>query len=204
LSSLTDRIVQLRKRASEITTQLGSIADRRKSYSLAAAEKDSRALKEIVDADFEADNLRKESQTISSAIESAEALSRQQELEAKRAEERKLQVEAHVTASAISALNAELDEMLLRLREAFERRASLLRSLTNIDGSVVPPELAMRLSNKSHATSAAHLVGLGRYLAMEMVPTVAWRALAEQNDLLLGIGADPTLPRIVPRTNKRS
>jgi hypothetical protein len=59
----------LRERAAEFASQIGALADKRKSYSLAASEGDARAKKAIADADYEADALRREAATVNSAIE---------------------------------------------------------------------------------------------------------------------------------------
>ena len=53
MSSLSDRISLLRQRAADIATQLTSLGDRRRSYSLAAAEGDDHAKREIGGIDLE-------------------------------------------------------------------------------------------------------------------------------------------------------
>jgi hypothetical protein len=190
VASYSDKISEFNKRIADIASKLSGLSDKRRSYSLAAASGDARALKQIGDVDFELDALRKEQQTINSAIETATALDKQHELEAHLAEDRARRVEAHKSASAVAAINSELDGMLVQLRECLERRAIHLRSLSNT--GVVDPNLIMRLSNKSGPTSAAHLAGLGRHINLEMVPVVAQRPLADSNSLLLGIGTPPS------------
>jgi hypothetical protein len=195
VSSLSDRLVELKKRAGEITKQITSLADKRKSYAFAAATGDAKARKQITDVDFEVESLRKEEQTVASAVESGEALIKQQELDAEAAERREREVEAHRTAQAISALNCELDARLKELREAFERRASLFAELAAT--GIADLGMIMRLGNKYNATSSAQLTGLGRYLNLEMVPAAVQRPLADSNSLLLSIGKPPVTPRVV-------
>jgi hypothetical protein len=190
LSSLSDRIAALKARAAQVTSQLTSLSDKRRSYSLAASEGDAKAQKSIGDIDFETDALKREQATVADAIEIGEALEQQRLLDAEAEQQHSRQVEAHEHAQAVATLNAELDGMLVQLRECLERRAIHLRSLSNT--GVVDSNLIMRLSNKAGPTSAAHHAGLGRYINLDMVPVVAHRPLADANSLLLGIGEPST------------
>jgi hypothetical protein len=179
----------LRKRAAEVASQIGALADKRKSYSLAASEGDARARKAIADADYERDALLKEAATVADALEIGEALTRQQALDAEAAQRRERSIEAYQAARGVVALNEEIDLALSRLREQFERRSIILRSLANT--SICDPALLMRLANKAVPTSAAHRAGLGRFLNLEMTPIIAQRPLADSNVVLLGIGEAP-------------
>jgi hypothetical protein len=190
VASYSDKIEEFHRRISDIAAKLTGLADKRRSYSLAAASGDPRALKQVGEVDWELDALRKEQQTINSAIETATALEKQHELEAKLAEDRARRVEAHKCASTVATINVELDTLLVQLRECLERRAIHLRSLSNT--GVVDPNLIMRLSNKAGPTAAAHLAGLGRHINLDMVPNVSQRCLADANSLLLGIGEPPS------------
>src|SRR5260370_24324049 len=137
MSTYANRLSQLPARLTDVGTQLSSLADRRKSFSLAAATGDATARKQIADTDAEAEALRREEQTISAAVETAVALDKQQELEAQAAEEHARQVDAHRHAQGVIALNLEIDAALVHLREMFERRAVLLAGLArthNVDG----------------------------------------------------------------------
>jgi hypothetical protein len=190
VSSLSDRIGELKKRAAEMASQLTTLGDRRRSYAFAAvSDSDAKARKAIADIDFERDALLKEQATVADALEIGEALAKQHALEAKAAEEHTRQVEAHKCAQAVAALNSELDLMLLQLRECFERRAVCLRALGNV--GVVDPSLVLKLSNKSGPTSAAHSAGLNKYLNLDMVPNVSQRPLADSNAILLNVGEAP-------------
>src|SRR5260221_12958812 len=126
MSTYADRLSQLRARLTDVGKQLSSLADRRKSFSLAAATGDATARKQIADTDAEAEALRREAQTISAAVETAVALDKQQELEAQAAEEHARQVDAHRHPQGVIALNLAIDAALVHLREMFERRAVVL------------------------------------------------------------------------------
>ncbi len=176
MSTYADRLSQLRARLTDVGKQLSSLADRRKSFSLAAATGDATARKQIADTDAEAEALRREEQTISAAVETAVALDKQQELEAQAAEEHARQVDAHRHAQGVIALNLEIDAALVHLREMFERRAVLLAGLarTNIvDGLFVG-----RLAGKAGPT-------------LEPPSPQSVRPLADTNTILVGIGAPP-------------
>src|SRR5260221_5779964 len=129
MNKYADRLSQLRARLTDVGKQLSSLADRRKSFSLAAATGDATARKQMADTDAEAEAQRREEQTISAADETAVALDKQQELEAQAAEEHARQVDAHRHAQGVIALNLEIDAALVHLREMFERRAGLLAGL---------------------------------------------------------------------------
>jgi hypothetical protein len=186
MSSYADKIASLRERLHDVSKQLASLTDRRKSFALAAVEGDAQALKQIGDVDFETDALRKSAATLGSALETAQALERQHELEAQQAEQQAFQRTAREHAQAIIATHAALDALLIQLRECFERRALHLRALGNT--GVVDPGLIMKLCNRAGPTSAAHHAGLGRHLNLEMVPNVSQRPLADSNSVLSGIG----------------
>jgi hypothetical protein len=190
LSNYGDRIQEFNRRIADIAMRLTALTDRRREVAYAAATGDTRALKQITDTDFEEASLVKEQQVLHSAVETALALERQHALEAKAAEDRARAVEAYTAAQAVAALNSELDLMLKQLREAFERRAVVLRSLGNC--AVCDPSLLMRLSNRAGPTSAAHHAGLGKHMNLEMTPVTAQRPLADSNSILLGIGAPPS------------
>jgi hypothetical protein len=192
VSSLSDRIGELKRRAAEVASALTSLSDRRRSYAFAAvSDSDAKARKAIADIDFESDSLRKEQATISDALEIGEALAKQEALDAQAEARRERERAAYTAARGVVTLNEEIDLALSQLREMFERRSVILRSLGNV--GVVDPSLLMRLANKAGPTSAAHSAGLGRYLNLEMTPVVSQRPLSDANSVLLGIG-EPSKP----------
>jgi hypothetical protein len=189
VSSYEDRIVAFKDQIASIGKQLAELGARRKSYSLAAATGDQKAIKAIQECDLLTGELTKQEQTISSAVETALALERQEAQEAEAAARREREVEAHKISRGIIALNCELDEALVRLRETFERRAHLLTELANT--GVVDSGLVLRLAHKSGANASAQLAGLSKFLALEMTPNSAVRGLASANEILLTIGEAP-------------
>ena len=202
MSSLSDRIAELRKRAEQVASQITTLADRRKEFAYAAAEGDAKARKAIQDADYERDALLKEQTTVADAIEIGEALEKQQQLDAAAKQERERNERAYKAARAVAALNLECDCELVRTRELLERRAALLQELAACGEREAA--IAVRLQNKSGPTAAAQKAGLSRFLNMEMTPNASVRPLADTNELLLGIGAKPNgngQPRVTPRKN---
>jgi hypothetical protein len=205
LSSLSDRIAELKRRAEQVASQKVALRDQRRSYSLAASEGDERARKHIADIDFNLVACERDEQTTLSGIEAAEALLKQQALDEVAKAARELSEKAYTAARAAASLNLELDLELVRLREMFERRYILLQELAATGER--ESAIANRLQAKSGPTAAAQFAGLNRFIATEMTPNSSVRELASANELLLTIGAKPNggdpLSRVRP-TSKPS
>jgi hypothetical protein len=193
MSSYADKLAEFHQRLTDIGAQLAGLADRRKQHSLAAASGDKTAAGQITALDAEAASLHKEEQTLASAIETAQALERRAQQEAEARERREREVEAHRIAQAVIALNCELDQAMLALRQLWERRQALLAELGN--SNVADLGFVMRLSHKSGANAAAAYAGLTKYFAMEMTPNSAVRPLSTANEILLRVGQLPTPTR---------
>jgi hypothetical protein len=114
---------------------------------------------------------------------------RQHELEDQQKQQRERDIAAGKTATAICALNAELDQMITQLGEGFERRRSLLAKLADIDPSL--STLIVRMASKSGPTSAACKIGLDRFIAIERTAAHVQCRLTDSNAVLAGIGAKP-------------
>jgi hypothetical protein len=206
MSSYESKIAEFRSRITDIGKQLVELGARRKSFALTAASGDAKAKQAISEIDFLLDAARKEEATIGSAVETAIALERQEAHEAEAKAKHEREVKAYALARAIVTINCELDEAMIRLREAFERRASLLIELGNSDAC--DRQLIMRLSHKSGPTAAAQQAGLAKFLNVEMTPNAAVRPLSDTNSVLLGIGAAPDdksadKPSLRPRVTAR-
>jgi hypothetical protein len=187
---MADRINQLRRRSTEIAAHMVALRDERKAHSLAAAfEADKKALAVVTDADLQLDRLAREAQTITSAIETAEALLKQDHAEAEAAERTALAIEAHKAAQAVCALNAECDDLMLKLAECFQRRQVMLVELART--GIPDATYIARLSNKLMATRAACCAGLHKYLDLTAVSPVSHLPLAATNPQLLVIGLPP-------------
>jgi hypothetical protein len=189
MSTFTDKLAALRGRAVDITSQLTALADKRRSYSLAATEADAKATKAISDIDFQIDSLRREEATVRSAEEVATALEKQEALDEQRKQQREREVAAHNVAAAVAALHTEIDTRLIELREAFERRAALLAELSRSE--LADPSLLGKLSSRSPATRACCHHGLDAFIAVERVSVSGRMPLADANALLAGIGKAP-------------
>jgi hypothetical protein len=189
MSSLSDRLGQLRQRAASIAAELTSLADKRRGYSLAATEADSKAVKAISDIDVQMDSLKREETTVRSAEEVATALQQHEHDEAQAKEQHEREVAAHNTASAIGALQSEIDARLVELRQCFERRAAMVQELSNT--RLVDLSLLSKLSSKSPATRACCHHGLDRFIAIERTSVQGRMPLADANVLLAGIGKAP-------------
>jgi hypothetical protein len=184
MSSFADRIILLKQRASDITTKLSTLADQRKSISLPASEGEKTAAQQIVDLDFESDGLRRERDTLGSAIEHAEQLQAQETLDLQQQLVRERDHKAYTTARAVIALNLETDELMQKLSQLCERRGHLLQEL----GQSFDASFVTRLSGRGALTRAACAHGLHRFVSIETCAPGSMRPLADTNPLLLGIG----------------
>jgi hypothetical protein len=201
VSTYEDRIVAFKDQIASIGKQLAELGARRKSYSLAAASGDQKAIKQIQECDALTGELTKQEQTISSAVETALALERQEQQSAEAAARHERNVAAHQISRAVIALNEELDSRLRQLREVFERRAALLVELGNTEAA--DRALVMRLSHRAGPTSAAQHAGLAKFLNVEMTPNSAVRPLSDTNSVLLGIGEAPSDDKPATRASAR-
>ena len=95
-------------------------------------------------------------------------------------------------ASAIITLNDEIDQHLIKLRELFERRFSVLSQLSAT--AVVDQSFIVKLQGKSGPTRALCAAGLAKYVSVEKVATQSYVSLASVNPILLGIGRDAGVP----------
>jgi hypothetical protein len=189
MSTFAAKISELNKQIKTIGEKLASLADRRKEFSLAASDGDSHARKQIQDVDFELASLRSEAETLGAAAETALALERQQQLEEQQKQERARQLEAYNTARAVITLNEELDLRLTQLRQAFERRASLLGELNSMN--LLDVVLLSRMASKAPATRAACAANLHRFLSLETCAPGSMVPLSSTNEQLLSIGEPP-------------
>jgi hypothetical protein len=189
VSSLADKLSQLRLRASDIRQHLSALGERRRSYSLQASDGDSAAVKVIGDCDFEIDNLRREDATVRDAIEVGEALEKQRALENEQKKEQARQVDAWQHAQAIIALNEEIDLALTQVVQKFERRASLLAGLAGTE--VCDATFVARLSGKAGPTRACCRVGLHKYVDIVACAPGSMASLADLKELLCNVGKPP-------------
>jgi hypothetical protein len=127
-----------------------------------------------------------------------------EEGEQEQQEKRKQLLAAREIADQIMALQVDLDRMLVNLREAFERRAVLLRALANTEA--VDLGFANRFMAKGPITAAAQAAGLHRFIDIVTVATASVRALATSNSILVAVGRGVEEPAraVPPRRSLRS
>jgi hypothetical protein len=190
MSSMADRINQLRDRASDVAARIAGFKDARSSASLRSIFDDDREAQKIIrDADLALDALSKESQTITSALSAAEALLTAEHAEAEKAERTERAIVAHRCAQGIAALNGELDDLLLKTRQCFEKRATLLADLARCE--VAPPAYLQRFGAKGTASRAFAAAGLHRFCDLITPSALSFLPLASTNPQLLAIGIPP-------------
>jgi hypothetical protein len=203
MSDLEARIQALREHSRDLDARIASFREVRNKNALSAAfDADKAAIKIISEADTALATLTAEQQTISSAIEQAEGLLREEHSELERRERTAQAIAAHKAAMAIAALNAELDTLMLHLADTFEKRTLLLRELARTE--VPDPTYVSKLAGKLGPTRAACLVGLHRFIDIAAVAPQSHIALAATNPQLLAIGlAEAPTPPLRP-TRRRN
>jgi hypothetical protein len=193
LSSLEDKLQskqdELQSRLARIDAEITKLDE---SFIALAAEfngTDGQAsLKEAESIEQRLIQLRRE-KALTLASQSHVVKQMMDEKEARAEADRKaLQATAKGHATAIIALNSEVDIALVQLRQLFERRASLLHQLSAT--GVANPITINKLEGKAGPTRACCAAGLHRFISLEKVSTQAFIALASCNVVLMGIGRD--------------
>src|SRR5262249_46729605 len=126
------RILDLNNRLTSVNEQTRNLDTRRNGLSLDAAQNSKSALKEIAQIDSQLEGLLRESKTLSAAIAQAEQLAQQEQQSILDKAEQARQREAHSLAGNAATLNEEIDQLLIQLREALERRAEHLNQLARL------------------------------------------------------------------------
>src|SRR5262249_7745699 len=152
MSTFHDKITSLNQRLSEIDAKIVQLDQRRRDNSYDASQGNKTALKAIAAVDTEAEALYREQQTVSQALDAAEQLAKdeQQALVEKAEQARHKQVRD--LAGTVATYNDEIDALLVKLREALERRMETGHQLSRTD--VVDRGLVNRMLSKDALTRA--------------------------------------------------
>jgi hypothetical protein len=124
-------------------------------------------------------------------LAAAGVLAKQQEAEqqqAQQAEQRKQLLEAKQLGDQVASLHVDLDRMLVGLREAFAKRANLLRALAGT--GQCNADWINKLLGKASPTRACCHARLHDVIAMEVPSSSSFVPLASSNPILLAIGKD--------------
>ena len=178
-----DRATELATRATDVAARLDVLYARRRELSLAAAENDRTALKQIESIDAEASKLLAQQATLTDAVRLAEEQDRARVAGRGAADRQKHLAEAAKIASAALKVSAEIDGQLVALTRAFERRAKLLAELSRT-GCLLGPHVSQRYLSKTAGSAAARAAGLDRFINIEHVAPAHQRTLSETSSVL--------------------
>jgi DNA repair exonuclease SbcCD ATPase subunit len=192
VSTHEQRVAELSTRIEAIDTQLGELHLQRHLAALDAAIGDKEALKLVARCDASIDALLKEKQTLNSAQSRLAEIAAAELSEAEKEKRREREAEARDAASALMALNEQLDQHLVALREMFERRASLLSALDRTE--TISHALISKLQGKAPATAACCRLGLHKFISMETVSPISHRNLSDANSILTTVGKGGSSP----------
>jgi hypothetical protein len=199
---MTSHDARMSELQARVQTLDASLADLDQKYNELASRFDgdpSALMKEANIISTRIDNARKEKALMLAAAGQLELKRQAEQEEQERESDRRKRTEAKQIADQIMAAQVDLDRQLVLLREAFERRAILLRALANT--AVVDQTFVNRLLAKGPITAAMQVAGLHRFCDLHNVATVSIRTLASSNSILLGIGKDvePAAPPVQRR-----
>ena len=194
MSTFTDKIATLNERLSEIGNKIVQLDQRRRDNSYDASQGNKTALKAIAAVDTEAEQLYREQQTLSQALDAAEQLAKDEQQLILDKQEHERQREAHSLAGNAASLNQEIDQLLVQLRQALERRAEQLNQLARMH--VIDMGYLTRMG-KDAITAGFCAAGLHRFADIRTPAPTSIRALATANQLLGSIGgAYVKVPRV--------
>lgn len=179
------RIENLEKRLVAVNELVRDLEGRRTGLSFDASQGNKTSLKEIAQIDTQVEGLQREHKTLSAAIAQAQQLAQQEQQELLNKHEQERQREARNLAAAAASLNEEIDQQLIQLRGALERRAENLNQLARL--RVIEMGYLTRMG-KDAITAGFCAAGLHRFADIRAPAPTSIRALATANKLLGGIG----------------
>jgi hypothetical protein len=161
------KVDELSRRVVAINTKLNTLVSRKQALAPMALDSEKAALKELERIDAEEATLVRERELTSLAAAEARRLQAEQQFEAAQEQQNRRVADARKAADAVLALDQEIDDALIKLRELFERRKCCVDSLKA--SGIAPGYAVNRLYHKLGPTCAAHKAGLRDYFSIELV-----------------------------------
>ena len=196
MSTYADKITTLAQRLSEIGAKITGLDERRRQNSFDASQGNKTALKAIAALDTETEQLYREQQTLSQALDAAEQLTKAEQQAIVDKAEHERQREARTLAANAATLNDEIDALSVKLCEACERRIEL-HQLSRLD--VVDRMLVNRMLGKDPLTRALQYHGIHRFAAIMVGAPTSAAPMAQANKLLASFGGGYVEPDKVKR-----
>ena|SRR5262245_59037320 len=197
MSTYADKIASLNQRLSELGTKLVELEQRRRDHSLDASQGNKTALQAIARLDTETEQVQREQKTLAAALNQTEQLAKDEQQQLLDKQEQQRLKEARELAGAAASYNDEVDGLLVKLREALERRTETLQQLSRLD--VVDRGLVNRMLTKDPLTRALHHHAIHRYAAIMVGAPTSAAPMNQANKLLAGFGGGYIEPGKVAR-----
>jgi DNA repair exonuclease SbcCD ATPase subunit len=153
------RMSALKSNLQEIEGRRGALTVQRAKLSVASAEGDAEAKKQIVAIDIQEASLHAEINTLKVAIATLEDRQKDYEIQQRRLDRVRRVAIARGCAQKAVALSGEIDRALEKARQLLEQRNDALRELSGTQ--IVQGNYVQRLMSKGIVTSALRAAGLG-------------------------------------------
>jgi hypothetical protein len=188
MSNYENRIQELHRKVAEIDEALSVLESEANSIA-ATYNGDKETLKAAARLDEKRSWLRRERAL---AVKAGEIVLQQAKADAVAAEveeRRATLAKARTIADGLQTLHAEIDDQLLLLRQALERRANLLRELAMTETAT---PIVVKLQQKQVVDRAAAAAGLHRFLTLSTPAPGSFVQLRKAAQILVGVGREAT------------
>jgi hypothetical protein len=187
MSSFENRIQELNRRVSEIDEALGILDSEYNSIAANFSSADRETLRQAERLEQKVSWLKRERDLAVKATEQVQQQAKDETAAAEAGQRRATQTKAREICDALATLNVEIDDMLLLLRQALERRANCLRELAMTETAT---PIVVKLQQKQVVDRAAAFAGLHRFLTLSTPAPGSFVQLRNANQILVGVGRE--------------
>jgi hypothetical protein len=193
-----NKTVELANRATAVSARLDALYARRRELSLAAAEGDKNALKQIENIDTEVRELTATKLMLRDAVLLSQEQDRERQAEREQQDREKHLAEANRVATAALKATEQIDATMVALRKQFEHRAELISQLSRT--GCLPSHLSFRFFGRTAGNAAARAAGLDAFLDIAHVAPAHRIPLAETCAILRNPLTWPAEQKTAPAT----
>ena len=154
------RLKQLDQRLVDLNTEISELNRRRDALTLDYSQGHKGAIKETAQIDAAVDVARRELSLLTTAAVQTQQLMQDEQAAIVIKEDAKRQLAAAEAAAAVILANQQIDDLLVKLREACERRHNQLGKLA---AALDDKTLVMRMLSKAVLTNALAHAGLTKF-----------------------------------------
>jgi hypothetical protein len=185
MSSFENRIQELNRRVAEIDEALSILESEHNNIAATYSITDKETLKAVARLDEKLTWLKRERDLAIKATEQAEQQAKDEILAAETVQHQTKLAKARTIADGLQTLHAEIDDQLLLLRQALERRANLLRELAATETA---NQIVGKLQQKQVIDRAMAASGLHRFCSLSTPAPGSFVQLRNANQILVGVG----------------